>query len=211
MPREADPLPVNLENWNKNQFKIGHKRRFIDLMIQIEAIQSVVAAGEISEFAATMLGLDYFNKARGDKTFKPEGWIRFVRSMNGGTVEIPVAWLGVLLGAWDLYMDANDPVPLEKAAGLSGEGRGRNANRKINELIDKYQLAVMVAHLKLDALAKDKILSDDDAFLEVESQLSEIEGGERSKGTIRSAWARWGPFLEDKAVILSMDLPERLP
>lgn len=210
MPREADPLPVKIENWNKNQFKIAHKRRYIDFLIQMEAIQSAVAAEEISEFAATMLGLQYYDMARGDKTFKTEAWNGYMQAMEGGTVAIPASWLKVLLDAWELYTDANDPVPFERAAGLSGDGKGRNASRKITKLIDKYQLAVMVAHHKLDALQKDKIMSDEEAFLIVEQGLAEIEGASRSAGTIRAAWQRWGPFLEDKAALLSSDLPDRV-
>lgn len=33
MPREADPLPVNLANWNKNKIKLAHKERFLTYML----------------------------------------------------------------------------------------------------------------------------------------------------------------------------------
>ncbi len=38
MPRKADPIPVNLANWNKNKFKLAHKERFLSFLTTIEAI-----------------------------------------------------------------------------------------------------------------------------------------------------------------------------
>ena len=212
MPRKADPIPVNLANWNKNQFKLAHKARFLTYLLTIQAISDAVEKGELSEFAGSMLKLKYLFESKDHPKFPDRAWQDYLKPFKGETVTIPASWVQPLIDAWEFYVDPNDPVPFEKAAGLSGEGKSRKANSKVNELTDKFYLARFVFDQKMEALGKEELLSDDEAFTIVEEYFADDDHTvRRSKGKIRDAWLRWGRLLERYAALLSADLPDRVP
>lgn len=211
MPRKADPLPVNVANWNKNLLKRAHKQTFMDLLVSLDAVADMETRGEISSFAAVMQNLDYFYHVRNDRTFSEAGWQDLLARFPDGAVTIPAHWISILLTAWRLYVDPNDPVPFEKAAGLAGEGKSRKASTKVPELIEKYHLARMVAQHKFDALSDGEILSDEEAIGRVYNDLEEFPEAKRSEAKIKKAWERWEKFIEYHAAIATADLPDTLP
>jgi len=211
MPREADPIPFNLANWNKNKFKLAHKERFLTYMLTIEAISDTVKKGELSEFAGSMLALKYLFESKDDPKFPERAWQDYLKRWKGGTVTIPASWVQTLIDAWELYVDPNHPISFEKAAGLSGDGKSRKASSKVNELTEKFYLAQFVYLEKLRALEKGELLSDDNAFNIVEEYFADFPEVKRSKSKIRDAWLRWGRLFEKHGALLSANLPDRVP